>query len=62
MSETCIESAGEGQESVPNRSDGTQCLKGRQGITTGRRSFKDDVGLCTVINLMQFPVRESVGA
>jgi len=36
---TVWDQAGEGQESVLNRPDGPRCLKGQQGIRTGRRSW-----------------------
>jgi hypothetical protein len=43
--------AGEGQVSYPDLTDGTWWLKGQQGVTTARRSLKDDVGPCTVIKV-----------
>jgi hypothetical protein len=56
-------SAGEVQESITNVADVLGCVKGGQGVRTGRRSLKDDVGPCSVRNLKQFAVliRESVG-
>jgi len=40
--------AGDGQECVLDRPDGTRCLRRQQGTWTGRRSLKDDVGPCTI--------------